>query len=82
MLKTERRMFIFSCDYGNITSLVITRLFSAFSCLTWNFKFRMQTAFQINILPFPIAYIRRYTEIGLHQKMFDLSSNMAATINL
>ena len=27
------------------------------------FKFRMQSAFQINRLSFPIAYIRRYTEI-------------------
>ena len=32
MLKTESRMFIFSCDYANMTSLVLVtpRLFSAF----------------------------------------------------
>ena len=41
----------------------------------------MQTAFQINLL-FPIACIRRSTEMDYHQKMFDFSSNMAATINL
>ena len=41
----------------------------------------MQTAFQINLL-FPIACIRRSTEVDYHQKMFDFSSNMAATINL
>ena len=81
MLKTENKMFIFSCDYANMTSLVTPRMFSAFkegtqfSCLTWIFKFRMQTAFQINLLPFPTAYIKRY--IGM-----DFSSNMAATINL
>ena len=41
----------------------------------------MQTAFQINLL-FPIACIQRSTEMNNHQKMFDFSSNMAATINL
>ena len=30
MLKTESRMFIFSCIYGNMTSVVIHRLFYAF----------------------------------------------------
>ena len=30
MLKSESRMFIFSCDYANMTSLVTLRLFSAF----------------------------------------------------
>ena len=34
-----------------------------FSCLTPIFKFRMQTAFLINILPFSITFIGRYTEM-------------------
>ena len=70
MLKTESRMCIFSCDYANMMSLVTLRLFSAFkggypSFLSdMNFlKFRMQTTFQINLLPFPITCIRRYTEM-------------------
>ena len=33
------------------------------SCPTSIFKFRMQTVFQINILPFSIAFIRMYTEM-------------------
>ena len=35
---------------------------TTFSCLTSSFKCRMQTAFQINLLPFSIAFIRRYTK--------------------
>ena len=53
-----------------------------FSCLTSIFKFRMQIAFQINLLPFSIAFIKKYKEMDSHQKLFDFSSNMAATINL
>ena len=36
-----------------------------FSCLLSIFKYRMQIAFQINLLhvPFSIAFIRRYTEM-------------------
>ena len=30
MLKTEKKVFIASCEYANMTSLVIARLFSAF----------------------------------------------------
>ena len=52
-----------------------------FSCLTSVFKFCMQTAFQINSQPFAIDFIRRYTYMDLHQKMFEFSSNMAATIH-
>ena len=37
-----------------------------FSSLTLFFRFRMQTAFQINLLPFSVSLIRRYTEVNLH----------------
>ena len=81
-------MFVFSCIYVNMTSLVTPRLFFAFTgeyhvfLSDINFIFCMQSAFQINLLPFSIAFIRRYTEMDEHQKMFDVSSSVAATINL
>ena len=73
MLKTENRMFYFLmrlCKHDVISDGFFPHLRgrTPFSCLTWIFKFYMQTAFQINLLPFPIAYIRRYTEMDLHQK--------------
>ena len=39
-----------------------------FSCLAWIFKFRMLIAYQINLLLYPIAYIKKYREIDLKQK--------------
>ena len=50
-----------------MTSLMTLRLSFAFKgrypvfLLTSSFKFRMQTAFQINLLPFSITFIRRLT---------------------
>ena len=52
-----------------MTSLVTPLLFSAFKgeypifLSDMIFENRMQTAFQINLLRFPITYIRRYTEM-------------------
>ena len=69
MLKTESRTFVFSCAYAAMTSLVTPRLFSTFlsestpfSCLTSIFKFRSQTAFQINLL-LSIAIKRWYAKM-------------------
>ena len=47
------------CKYDIIGEL---RESTRFSCLTSIFKFRMQTAFQINFLLFSVAFIR-YTEM-------------------
>ena len=53
-------------NYANMTALVIRLLFSAFKdgylvfLSDINFKFRMQTMFRINSLPFSIAFTRRY----------------------
>ena len=63
MLKTESRMYIFIYDYACMTSLVTPRLFAAFKgeypiFLSYMiFFFRMQTAFQINLLSFLIAIL-------------------------
>ena len=53
-----------------------------FSYLTSVFKYRMQTVRQINLLPFSLGFIRWYTEMDRNQKMFEFSSDMAATKNL
>ena len=55
MLKTESRLFIFSCAYANMKPWVTLWLFNAFkgeypvflSDIIF-FKFRMQTAFHVN----------------------------------
>ena len=70
------------------TSLVTTRLFSAFKgrypvfLSDLAFKFHIQTAFRIKLLPFSTAYIRRYTENTNTKKCSIFTSNMAAKINL
>ena len=62
-------MFIFSCVYVNMKPRVTLKLFSAFkgeypvSFMTSGFEFRRQTAFQINLLPFFIAFIKRNIEM-------------------
>ena len=59
MLKTESRMFTFSCAYANMKLWVTLRLFSAFkgestlfACLRIIFKFRMQTVVPVLVLLF------------------------------
>ena len=57
-----------------MTPLVTPRLFFAFEGVfsvflcDGIFKFRMQSAFQMNLLSFSIAFIRRYTEMDLQTK--------------
>ena len=53
-----------------------------FSSLTSIFKFRLQTAFQINLLPFSKAFIRRYKEIDKRQPYGDGPSHIPAVASL
>ena len=88
MPQTESKMFIYSCTYAIVTSLVTPWLFTAFKgeypvFLSYIICFLISHA-NVSNKPFTIflAFIRRYTEMDLLQEMFDFSSNIAGTINM
>ena len=81
----EIRMFIFSCTRMKIKPLAKMGLFRASKGDTLVFftksilNFHMHVAFQIQRLPFSMSFIWRSIKIKW-RKLFDYSSNMAATI--